>query len=265
VVGIELEAGGQILAIDPFFTRPPFWRLWFGRVRPDRALVAKHVPRCDDVLVTHAHYDHLMDVPEVARSTDAEVWGSANVCELLAVCGVPEARLHEIEAGDRLAPRGFQVQVLPAKHLRLPGFPPGPLAPGLQPPLRLRDYRMDVCFSFLIQVAGLRLLNWGDVSSQRAPPAEVLFVSPTEPEAYYQGLLAAVRPRLVVPIHWDDLFRPLDKPPRPFFMSPRLALPPLQRIDLNQFGRVVARSYPPARVLVPELLESYNLREVFTI
>jgi L-ascorbate metabolism protein UlaG (beta-lactamase superfamily) len=206
-----------------------------------------------------------MDVPEVARSTDAEVWGSANTCGLLVACGVPAHRIHEIEAGDKIALGSFHVEVLPARHQPVPGFSQGMLAPNLRPPLCLRDYRMDVCFSFAIQVSGLRLLNWQDISPQGAHPAEVLFVSPMEPEAYYWELLAAVQPRLVVPLHWDDLFRPLHKPLRSFYRQPRLALPPLQRIDLNQFGRVVARSYPPARVLVPELLESYNLREVFTI
>jgi L-ascorbate metabolism protein UlaG (beta-lactamase superfamily) len=265
VAGIELEAGGQILAVDPFFTRPPFWRLWFGRVRPERALVTEHMPRCDDVLVTHAHYDHLMDVPEVARSTGAAVWGSANTCELLAVCGVLPSSIHEIEAGDELALDNFQVEVLPARHLPVPGFSVGPLEPGLQPPLHLRDYRMDVCFSFLIRVGELRLLYWRDVSPQGAPPAEVLFVSPMESGTYYRELLAAVQPQLVIPLHWDDFFRPLHKPLRPFYRPPRLALPPLQRIDLNQFKSVVARNAPLARVLVPELLESYNFRDVFTV
>ncbi|MGD8752000.1 MAG: hypothetical protein PVG14_11285 [Anaerolineales bacterium] len=147
----------------------------------------------------------------------------------------------------------------------MPGFPPGPLAPDLQPPLRLRDYRMDVCFSFLIQVGGLRLLDWRDVSPQGAPPAEALFVSPMELETYYRDLLAAVRPRLVIPVHWDNLFRPLHKPLRPFYRPPRLALPPLQRIDLNQFDRKIARIAPQARVLVPELLDSYNFRDYFSI
>jgi hypothetical protein len=86
-----------------------------------------------------------------------------------------------------------------------------------------------------------------------------------ESGTYYRELLAAVQPQLVIPLHWDDFFRPLHKPLRPFYRPPRLALPPLQRIDLNQFKSVVARNAPLARVLVPELLESYNFRDVFTV
>jgi hypothetical protein len=48
-------------------------------------------------------------------------------------------------------------------------------------------------------------------------------------------------------------------------MPPRLALPPLQRIDLNQFKGAMARIAPQARVLVPELLENYSFRDYFSI
>jgi len=55
VGGIEIRVEQQILAVDPFFTRPPFRRLWFGRVRPNRKLIADLMPRCNHILVTHAH------------------------------------------------------------------------------------------------------------------------------------------------------------------------------------------------------------------
>ncbi len=45
-------------------------------------------PRCDFVLVTHAHWDHLMDVPDVVLNTGATALGSANTCQLLALLGV---------------------------------------------------------------------------------------------------------------------------------------------------------------------------------
>jgi len=263
VGGIELEGEGQILAVDPFFTRPPLWRLWFGHVRPDRALIAEHMPRCDYILVTHAHYDHLMDVPEVARGAGAAVWGSPNTCDLLIVCGVPAPRIHEIEAGDKLALGDFQVEVLPAEHLPVPGFSTGELEPDLQPPLRPRDYRMDVCFSFLIQVSELRLLYWRDVNSQGAPPAEVLFVSPVGSGAYYRELLSTVQPQLVIPVHWDDFFRPLHKPLRPFFMPPRLALPPLRRVDIAQFKESIKCLASGVDVFIPDLLHRYSLKDLF--
>jgi L-ascorbate metabolism protein UlaG (beta-lactamase superfamily) len=259
VAGIELQAGEQVLAIDPFFTRPPFRKMWFGRVQPDRALVAAKMPRCDWVLVSHAHWDHLMDAPEVVRNTGAIALGSPNTCQLLRALGVIEDKIRPIQAGDRLALGNFQVEVLPGAHGPTPGFGPGPLPAGLQPPLRMRDYRMDLSFSFRIQAAGQRLLQWNSVHPEPAVPADVLCISPSGAAPFYEALLQQVQPRVVIPVHWDDLFRPLSKPLRPMLKPPRWALPPLQRMDLQEFGRMVARIDPQVRVFIPEISRRYDL------
>ena len=263
VAGIELQGpGGQVLAIDPFFTRPPMRRLWFGRVQPDRALSAQKLPRCDWLLVTHAHFDHVMDVPDVLRHTGATAYGSANTCGLLTACGVPGAQVRRIAAAEALDLGAFHVQVLPALHTPTPGFGPGALRAGLRPPLRLRDYRLDCDLAFLVEVGGLRLLDWGGVSSQCAVRADVLCAFPFGAREGLQALLEAVRPRLVIPLHWDDLFRSLSRPLRPFLQPPRWAWPPLQRVDLAEFARSVERLRPGTKVLVPEAFRAYDLCEL---
>ena len=106
VAGIELRAQDGVLVIDPFLTRFGPWRA-LGRVRSNRSLVAGTVRECDFVLVSHAHWDHLMDVPEVVRATGAQAFGSANTCRLLSVCGVPATHIRQIGAGDRLVLGAF--------------------------------------------------------------------------------------------------------------------------------------------------------------
>ena len=261
VAGIELRVGDEVLAIDPFLTRPRFWRMGWGRVEPEHALVAEKIERCRYVLVTHAHFDHVMDVPDVARNTGAMVLGSANTCRLLAACGVPERQVREVRAGERVELGGFQVDVLPAEHIKTPGFSPGPLSPHVRPPLRLRDYRMDTCFSFLVQVGGSRLLDWRSVRAEAAPRAEVLFVGVEDSRERYEALLRAVQPRLVIPIHWDDMFRPLSEPLRPYFTPPRLAWPPLRRVDLARFRRMIEGIAPGVRVVVPEVFRAVEIGE----
>jgi L-ascorbate metabolism protein UlaG (beta-lactamase superfamily) len=262
--GIELTCGDEGLAeesllIDPFFTRPPSWRLLFGRVAANPGRIPASLLRCDHILVSHAHYDHLLDVPAIARRTLAQVYGSANTCALLRVCAVPNEQIHTIHAGDVLTLGSFRVDVLAARHGWSPGYSSGQVRTDLQPPLRLHDYVLGEYNSFLIQLPGLRLLDWGGVETQGAPKADVLFMLPTSLPGFYETLLAAVQPRLVVPVHWDDLFRPLSKPIRPGFELPRWELPPLKRIDLARFKETVRRIAPGAQVLIPEVLETYDL------
>jgi L-ascorbate metabolism protein UlaG (beta-lactamase superfamily) len=261
VAGIELRLDDHTLVIDPFLTRPPIWRMWFGRLRPDRELIAQKIPTCDHVLVTHAHWDHLMDVPEVLRQTDAVALGSPNVCRLLQALGVPREQIREIGAGDRFTLGPFHVGVLRGEHTKILGRVPynRPLPQRLEAPLRLRDYCVDECFCFLIEAAGRRLLDWGSVRAETAVRADMLFTGPEQDTAYYKILLGKVRPRVVVPTHWDDFFRPLSRPLRPFFKPPAWTWPPLQRMNPARLKRTIERIAPGTNVLVPEVFRLYDL------
>ena len=273
VGGVELLADGVFLAVDPFFTRPPFSRLGFGRVSPNRRLVAEKMPHGHHILVTHAHFDHVMDVPAAVRNTGAAVYGSPNTCGLVAKLAGPEARTTRIAAGDRLflgAPeppgRGspFEVEVLPAEHDPILGRPvlTGPLAAELRPPLRLRDYRMDDCLGFLITVGGYRLLLGGGVKLEAVPRADVLLCSPALQPAQFARLVEAARPRVIVPIHWDNFFRPLRLPLRPMLVPPPGPWPAFRRVDLERFRRTVAGLRPETKVFVPEPFYEYEVAEV---
>jgi L-ascorbate metabolism protein UlaG (beta-lactamase superfamily) len=245
-------AHGETLAIDPFFTRPSYSRFLFGRPLPDPTLAARLLPHCDYVFVSHAHWDHVMDVPVVARITGAVAHGSPNTCRLLEMHDVPARQIRLVGPGDRLTLGPFEVEVLQGDHGWVPVLPSaGNLAADLRPPLRLREYRMDSCFSFLVEVDGYRFLM------QPGPPlrADLLFVVPAMlGTAYYAGLLHSVRPAVVVPIHWDNLFHPLSRPLH--------ETPPLTGIPLTQLRRLVARMAPWARFLVPEFARSYRVPEL---
>ncbi len=260
--GIELREDQQVLVIDPYFTRFPFWRMWLGRVHPNRRLIAEKIQCCDFVLVTHAHWDHVMDVPDVAQNTGAMVLGSPNTCRLAALCGLPEQQIREIRVGEELSLGHFQIEVLQAKHMRTPGFTPGPLSSDFKPPLRARDYQMDDNFSFVISVGAHRLLTDPGEDPKSAVPADVLFVNPRQYHAHYASLLHLVGPKVVIPNHWDDFFRPLSKPLCPYFKAPRWAFPPLQRTNLTEFRRVIEALGLGVKVFIPEILRVYALSEI---
>jgi len=266
VAGIELRSGGQILAIDPYFTRVPLRRMLglLGRMQSDARLVAGQVPRCDFVLVTHPHYDHLADVPEVVHNTGATALGSANACRLLAALGVPRQQVRQIRIGDSLALGDFRVEVLPGKHGNIPlaELFNRRLSPRLRSPLRIWDYRMDCCFSFLVRAAGYRVLVGLGEYPEEAPPADVLCVGVINSPECYRSLLRRARPQVVVPIHWDDFFRPLSKPIHPMLAPPAWAIPPLRRIDLAGFACMIRAMSPATQVIIPEIFHLYRFVDI---
>jgi L-ascorbate metabolism protein UlaG (beta-lactamase superfamily) len=245
VAGLVFETQGQSLAIDPFLTRPPLRYLLSGRPTSDHQLAAKCVPRCDHVLVTHAHWDHLMDVPAVVSHTGARAYGSPQACKLLTLLGLPQERALNIAVGDRLDLGTFDVEVVPARHPPVPPpFSPGPLCPGLRPPLRLADYRMDECFGFSIRTQGMHFL----VSPAHGTPADFLFANVPAALRSPRRLLADTRPRWLVPVHWDNLFKPLRAAP--------LAA------DGSKPPRWIRGSHSWGRILIPDRFRVYDLAEL---
>jgi L-ascorbate metabolism protein UlaG (beta-lactamase superfamily) len=258
VAGLVLSHRGRTLAIDPFVTRPGMRYLLFGRPSADVGLAASTVPVCDAILVSHAHHDHCMDVPTIARRTGATVLGSRNTCLLVGRLGVSDRQLRRIEPGDSEQLPPFGITVWPGDHPTVPGFGPGALSRREVLPPRLRDYRMDTCLSFLVHVAGLAVYVCNARRLTSAPRADVLCVGAAHSDAFYRTLLTMVRPRLVIPMHWDDLFKPLGEPLRPFWAPPSRRHGLLRRLDPQRFAANVER-LGTGRVLSPEPMHEYDV------
>jgi L-ascorbate metabolism protein UlaG (beta-lactamase superfamily) len=248
VAGLELKVAGQVLLVDPFLTRPTLTRMVWP-VNSDQSLIAEKLPECNFLLVTHSHYDHLMDVPEVLLHTGAVAYGSANTYRLLSILGVPREQLQEVHVGDQLSLGAFKVEVIVGHHSSLPfdWVFNGELKDGLHPPLRVQDYRMDICLGYLISVLGQSLL----ICAAEPHPADVLFAVAQEPRAYYLNLLKGVDPLTFIPIHWDNFTRPLNRPLRRFTRPGRL--------PLWQLARFARQVLPRVNVLIPEIFQEYTL------
>ncbi len=248
VAGVDIRAGSQVLAIDPFFTRPGLVQM-IRPVQPNLALAAEMLPACNLVLVTHPHYDHLMDVPAVLQHTGAVAYGSANTCQLLSLCGVPLAQVKHVQVGDEFLSGAFRVEVVRGQHSPLPigWLVNGDVRPGLHPPLHVWDYRMDVCLGYRITVMGCRLL----ICAAEPQPAEVLFAVAQESSTYYRKLISGVRPNTFVPIHWDNFARTINKPIR------RISRP--GRLPLWQVSRLARQLMPRLSVIIPEIFREYTL------
>jgi len=259
IAGIELTVNNQVLLIDPCLTRIPFKRLWVGELQSDHSLLTRYISRADHILVTHAHYDHLLDVPGLARATGAQVYGSENACQLCRLAGVPPAQIHWIHSGDRLTLGEFTVKVILAQHRRIPFLNAGRLPSGLKPPFTARQYRLDACFSFRVEAEKISIFDNAGSPPELVEQAECLCLQPYHSESYCRQLLKRVRPKVEFPNHWDDLWMPLLQPVRASFLPPKLAFPPLQRLDLEAFERRLQRIAPQVRVFVPERMREYTL------
>jgi hypothetical protein len=269
VAGFELKFGGSILLVDPFVTRPPAYKLLFGRTRPDGALLRRHIPHADHILISHAHYDHLLDAGEIAGYSGGRVYGSENTCRIVEVCGLSVAQVVRVREGMTLTPGpspmkgeggdSFRVSVMAGEHTPVPVFGPGKLPERLHYPLRLRDFVMDEDFTFLIQAGGTRVLAWHHWRPSPAPRADVLVIGADIRLEELGELIDQVQPRLLIPTHWDNFLRPLSKPLKPFFRPPCPGHPLPERYDPWEVKRYVGRVRPGVEVWVPVLMKRIEL------
>jgi L-ascorbate metabolism protein UlaG (beta-lactamase superfamily) len=58
------------------------------------------VPRANFILVTHTHYDHVLDVPHIALKTRAIVVGTQSTENVLRAYRVPEEQLITVLGGE---------------------------------------------------------------------------------------------------------------------------------------------------------------------
>ncbi len=253
VAGWHFQTGAGSLLVDPYFTRLSMMRMLLGRAIPDRAEIEKFTPPAGWILVTHPHYDHLMDVPVIIERGGAVVYASSQANDLLSILGVPPDTRQVIDTGDRLALGSFEIDVYASIHRTILGRIPyeGPLKDGLTPPLRARDYCIRQSFSFCIAADGCRVLVLNGIDDEPAVEADVVIVGADASRDQLARVLDPAAPRLVMPNHWDDMFIPLSRPVRPMRHPPRGVTIP-GRLDMAAWVERVKSILPQARVIVPD-------------
>jgi len=108
VGGFLIRRGEDVVLTAPLYSNPDRKELE-GVLRPKLDLIQefnRHVAEVNAVLVGHAHYDHLMDVPWVLdRSPNAVIYGSDSVAHILNGYAngdsVPRIREEQVRALNR--------------------------------------------------------------------------------------------------------------------------------------------------------------------
>ncbi|XXF77230.1 MBL fold metallo-hydrolase [Myxococcaceae bacterium GXIMD 01537] len=125
VGGHLVRHGGESLLLAPSFTNPAFLGQppAVGLMRTDTRKVDRLLPDVsgvDMLLVGHAHYDHLLDVPYILlrHASRARVYGSSTTKHILAAA-IPAWRLEDVEAGMARDGQPGRWYVSPSGRLRV--------------------------------------------------------------------------------------------------------------------------------------------------
>jgi L-ascorbate metabolism protein UlaG (beta-lactamase superfamily) len=225
------DDGETQVLIDGFFSRPSLLTVARGKIETDTkvadaAMKRAGIDRLKAVFVAHSHYDHALDVAYVARKTKAKLYGSASTLNVGRGGEVGEEQLALFEPKKEVTVGRFTVVVLESKHTPALKGVNDDLGEVIDKPLKqpaaARDYKEGGSFDFLVKhgklVALVKPSTNHVVGALDEVRADVLFLgtatlgvqSDEFRKTYYEQTVSKVRPKLVIPIHWDNFFTPLD-------------------------------------------------------
>jgi L-ascorbate metabolism protein UlaG (beta-lactamase superfamily) len=219
VTGYELSDGVTTVLLDPTPTRPDPWELISGRVVSDPHQVETWCPKADLILVNHTHYDHALDVGEIAARTGAVVAGSQNTVNLALSRGVKPEKTKLLKAGDTFTVGTFTVDVRSSRHTDIVVSQPmnGVVSPQAGA-MWFWGYALDETLAYRLSAAGTTV--WfhptstyaeGELGGLRAPTLIVGLTGEKLTQAKVKGLVGEAHPKRVLPTHFDNFFQPMQK------------------------------------------------------
>jgi L-ascorbate metabolism protein UlaG (beta-lactamase superfamily) len=254
--GYQFEFKGHALLIDPYFSRVDLLSVGLNsRIQPNASRIndgLRHLAQADAgssalrqhgiapesrvnaelqtsskldaILVTHGHFDHLLDVPVVMAKTRARLVASASSVDLARRAGASSAEAVKPGEVRRIGP--WRIRVLSATHDRLLGKVPFDRPPSqtgvsaeasvkVGPPQRAADWICGEPLAFLIEVNGQRIYIDSGGTPAQLPPNErvdlaILGMALPDSRARLHAALERLHPRYILPSHQDDFFRPLS-------------------------------------------------------
>ena len=224
--GYQLEFKGHALLVDPYFSRVDLLSVAVGsHIEPNpsriNAGLCRLASKPDAILVTHGHFDHLLDVPLIMAKTRAPLIASSSSIDLVRRLTDSGMALGDaVRPGDERRIGPWIIHVLPAAHDRLFGKVPfdQPIArAGV--PQRAADWVCGEPLAFLIEVNRQRIYVDSGGTTALLPPNEsgnrrvdlaILGVALPDSRARLHAALERLQPRYILPSHQDNFFQPLN-------------------------------------------------------
>ena len=224
VATLLFDDGETAIMTDGYFSRPAQSEL--RSIVPDRAAISRSLKRMGvtslaAVIPVHSHFDHALDSPIVAMETGALLVGSSSTANIGRGYGMPEARIRTMNLGDSATFGRFKVTFLQSAHLPT-GYATQAITAPLTVPASAMSFGQGDAYSLLIEHEGRRILVQGSAGfvpgALQGRSADVVYLgtgglaardAPYQ-AAYWQEIVRTVGAKRVIPIHWDNFFRPLE-------------------------------------------------------
>ena len=226
--------GTTNIMIDGWFTRPSTMAIGFGTIAPDNAAITHGLtklgsPDVAAIIPAHSHFDHAMDVAEVAKRTGAMVVGSEATANIARGGGLPEAQIAIAADGESFEYGAFKIKLIETLHFAPDNAAfteaalknPDITAP-LVPPVAALDYKLGKAYTVLIEHPGGSALIQASANQKAGSldgiKADVVYLgvggvggqTSAYRDAYWQEIVTKTAAKGIYIIHWDSFSVPLQ-------------------------------------------------------
>jgi len=228
----------QIL-IDGFFSRPTLTEILLdlpvdnNAAQINYAMNEFRMRRLAAIIPVHSHFDHAMDVGEIANRSSASILGTESTAEIARGAGVPEDQITVVEGTASFQFGNFTVTLRPINHAPIGWGGEVPFDGKIEEPLAMPQpvsaWRMGGAYTIIIEHPQGTALVQGSAAYKKydlrdiAADAVFLGVGALDSlgrdyaELYWQHTVTATGSHSVYPIHFDDFTQPFGE----ISLSPR--------------------------------------------
>ncbi|MDG2476216.1 MAG: MBL fold metallo-hydrolase [Flavobacteriaceae bacterium] len=226
----------------------------------DSILIDSLIDKVDFILVHHSHFDHLSDVPYIAKKTGAKVIGTETTINILRAYGIKNDQLYPVRGGEDYQFENFSVRVIPSIHSALNDkhyldsreYTKPPKAP-----LKVSEFIEGGSLMFLARFENNDILTMGSMNFVERElfgiNPDILLAGVNQSQLglynYNERLLKVTGyPKTIIPTHWDNFRLPYS-----FSQEGNIDL------KLIPFREDVKRLSPNSNVIIVRHLEEIEI------
>ena len=245
--GFRVEtAEGAIFLIDPFLSRPK-------EARPVLPIQLTDLFPVDEIFLTHGRFDHALDTPALVEQTGALVHAPTPVEQKLAELGVSTHSLQPIKLKKVKRVGSLSWTAIPGRVNQLDASPSLRALirnPAIFPEIQTLDQQWPLggIVAYLFRTNAYSMIHfgsagWVDGEIGHLQPDIALLPVESRPTKYSNSvrLTSILKPKIVIPHHWDDYYPSLSK-----------------TIDLSDFEAIVQAHAPNTKVHMPVIGQPFS-------
>lgn len=233
VTTVLFDDGETQILIDGFFSRPTLAEDLLRKpvdndaVNINQALHEYGMRNLAAIIPVHSHFDHAMDVGEIALRSKASVLGSESTANIARGAGVLEDQIVVATPGEAYSFGEFSVRLLESRHSPIGwrgSVPlPGTIDEPLTFPTTIQSMRLGAAYTIVVEhPKGTTVVQGSSGFIEDAlqdVSADLILICSygltslgrDYAEKYWQEMVTTTGAAAVVPMHFDDFTRPFGE------------------------------------------------------